>query len=317
MTPEELEIVGILDQLPRKTSSRTLIGLLGSPTLCSRVFDIFGEMEKNKAFLLMMSPKEAELKKAGAGTSSCPRRSLTIPDRTDTSKPPRTDNPAFKITPYSSPSSTPSVVQVNDEASQGGEKRKAVKDKSVSSSKKKKRKVSDGPLLAGPFDSTVHLADRLEYRLNPEEKKLFHGMTTGEAVDLAYELNVRANLCLAYAAGSAKSILAEELESARLDLTKAQKSNEDLTRRVEQLQKMVEEERKKASTTLTQARSTARQLQKVNEELKSDLENGVTQITNLTKERDALASTQTKLTAENKALVMKFATNGSKGSSKE
>ncbi|KOM55380.1 hypothetical protein LR48_Vigan10g127200 [Vigna angularis] len=190
---------------------------------------IFGEMEKNKAFLLMMSRKETELKKTGTGKSSRPRRSLAIPDRPDTSKPPRTVNPTFKITPYSSPSSTPSVVQVNDEASQDGEKRKVVKDKSVSWSKKKKRKVPDGPLLVGPFDSTVHLADCLEYRLNPEENKLFHGMTTGEAVDLAYELNVRANLCLAYAAGSAKSILAEELESARLDVAKAKKSNEDLT----------------------------------------------------------------------------------------
>ncbi|KOM26347.1 hypothetical protein LR48_Vigan252s005900 [Vigna angularis] len=273
MTPKELEIVGILDQLSRKTSSRALIELLDSPTLCSRVFDIFGEMEKNKAFLLMMSRKEAELKKTGVGTSSRPGRSLAIPDRPDTSKPPRTVNPTFKITPYSSPSTTPSVVQVNDEASQ-----------------------------ARPFDSTVHLADRLEYRLNPEEKKLFHRMTTGEAVDLAYELNVRANLCLAYAAGSAKSILAEELESTRLDSAKAQKSNEDLTRRIEKLQKMAEEERQKASATLTQARSTARQLQKVNEELKSDLEKGATQITDLTKERDAFAAAQIKLTAENKVV---------------
>ncbi|KOM58075.1 hypothetical protein LR48_Vigan11g110900 [Vigna angularis] len=184
MTPEELEIVSLIDQLPRKTSSRALIGLSGSNSLCSRVF-----------------------------------------------------------APYSSPSSTPSTVQVEDEASlQGGEKRKVVKDKSVSSGKKKRRKVPEGPLLAGSFDSTVDLADRLEYRLNPEEKKLFHGMTIGEVVDLAYELNVRSNLCLAYAVGSAKSIIAEEFEAALLELEKAKKSNENLTRRVEEIQKMAEDE---------------------------------------------------------------------------
>ncbi|KOM57885.1 hypothetical protein LR48_Vigan11g091800 [Vigna angularis] len=205
MTPEEFEIVGLIDQLPRKTSSRALIGLLDSHSLY-----IFKEMEKNKAFLLMMSRREAELKKSGAGTSSRPARSLTIPNRPDPAKAPRTVNPAFKIAPYSSPSTTPSAVQVEDEVSlQGREKRKAIKDKSISSSKKIKRKVSAGPLPAGPFDSTVHLVDRLEYRLDPEEKKLFHGMTTGEAVDLAYELNVRANLCLAYAADSAKSIIGD------------------------------------------------------------------------------------------------------------
>ncbi|KOM41327.1 hypothetical protein LR48_Vigan04g152500 [Vigna angularis] len=259
MTPEELEIVSLLDQLPRKTSSRAPIGLLSSNSLCSRVFD--------------------------------------------TSKAPRSVNPAFKIAPYSSPPTTPSTVQVEDEVSlQRGGKRKVVKDKSVCSSKKKKRKVPEGPLMAGPFDSTVHLADRLEYRLDPEENKLLHGMTTGEVVDLAYELNVRSNLCLAYAAGSAKSIIAEELEVARLDLEKAKKSNEDLTRRVEELQKMAEDERQKASVILAKARNAARQLQKVNDDLKSDLQKSAIQITDLTRERDALAATQAKMTVENKAL---------------
>lgn len=78
------------------------------------------------------------------------------------------------------------------------------------------------------------MADRLEYLLDPEEK-LFHGMTIDEVVDLTYELNVRSNLCLAYAAGSAKSIIVEELEAAQLDLEKVQKSNEDLSCRVEEL----------------------------------------------------------------------------------
>ncbi|BAT78828.1 hypothetical protein VIGAN_02156800 [Vigna angularis var. angularis] len=232
-----------------------------------------------------------------------PARLIAIPARPDTSKAPRSVNPAFKIAPYSSPPTTPSTVQVEDEVSlQRGGKRKVVKDKSVCSSKKKKRKVPEGPLMAGPFDSTVHLADRLEYRLDPEENKLLHGMTTGEVVDLAYELNVRSNLCLAYAAGSAKSIIAEELEVARLDLEKAKKSNEDLTRRVEELQKMAEDERQKASVILAKARNAARQLQKVNDDLKSDLQKSAIQITDLTRERDALAATQAKMTVENKAL---------------
>lgn len=38
MTLDELDAVGQLNQLPRKTSSRTLIGFLGSNTLCTKVF---------------------------------------------------------------------------------------------------------------------------------------------------------------------------------------------------------------------------------------------------------------------------------------
>lgn len=148
-----------------------------------------------------------------------------------------------------------------------GEKRKATKGKSVSSDKKKRR-THKGPLLAGPFDHSVNLADRLEYRLNSAEKKLFQGMIIGEVVNMAYELNVRANLCLAYATGSTNSIIAEEMELARLDLEKAQKSNEELNLHIEELQKVAEEEWQKYSATLAKVRSVGRQLQQANEEMK-------------------------------------------------
>lgn len=70
----------------------------------------------------------------------------------------------------------------------------------------------------------------LEYNLDPGEKKPFKGMTTTEALDMAYELNVRSNLCMAFAAGSAKSLIAEELEIATQDLENSQKGNKDLAR---------------------------------------------------------------------------------------
>ncbi|KOM58199.1 hypothetical protein LR48_Vigan11g123300 [Vigna angularis] len=38
LTPDELDAVSQLDQLPQKTSSWMLIGFLGSHTLCTKVF---------------------------------------------------------------------------------------------------------------------------------------------------------------------------------------------------------------------------------------------------------------------------------------
>lgn len=123
-------------------------------------------MEKNKAFVLMMSWKQAKLKKVGGGTISAPVPSIVKSTRSDAVKvPSRSVNPALNIAPYSSsPSATPSVVPTRDEGSmQHGEKRKISKDKSVSS----KRRVPEGPLLAGPFDPSVHLTSRLEYNFAP------------------------------------------------------------------------------------------------------------------------------------------------------
>lgn len=211
-------------------------------------------------------------------------------------------NPAIKIAPYSSPFATPFVVQVQDEASlQRGEKRKIPKDKFMSSSKKK-RKIPEGPSLAGSFDLNVHLADRLEYHLAPEDKRLFHGMTTNDAMDMAYELNVQANLCLAYAAGFTNSIIVEELEAARLELEKAKKSNEELSLRFEKLQKTAEDKRQKASASLAKAQGISRQLQKANDDLKLASQNGAARIADLVKERDTLVAAQGKMISKNKAL---------------
>lgn len=50
----------------------------------------------------------------------------------------------------------------------------------------------------------VRIVERLRYNLGPEEKKPFKGMSTVEALDMAYELNVWSNICMTYAASFTK-----------------------------------------------------------------------------------------------------------------
>lgn len=40
-------------------------------------------------------------------------------------------------------------------------------------------------MITGPLDPNVHTADRLQYNLDPAEKKPFKGMTTIEDLDMA------------------------------------------------------------------------------------------------------------------------------------
>ncbi|WVZ24344.1 hypothetical protein V8G54_002888 [Vigna mungo] len=82
--------------------------------------------------------------------------------------------------------------------------------------RKSSKGIPEGPMITGPLDPNARIIDR---------------MTTIEPLDMAYKLNIRFNLCMAYAARSAKSFIAKELETARQDLEKSQKTNGDLTRR--------------------------------------------------------------------------------------
>ncbi|KOM37834.1 hypothetical protein LR48_Vigan03g121600 [Vigna angularis] len=50
---------------------------------------------------------------------------------------------------------------------------KASKEKFVSSNKRSKRKIPEGPLLTGPLDLNVCVVERLQYHLELEEKKPF------------------------------------------------------------------------------------------------------------------------------------------------
>lgn len=73
---------------------------------------------------------------------------------------------------------------------------------------------------------------------------------------MTYEFNVRANLCLSFSVGLANAMVADELESARLELEKLQKSNDELIGRVTELQKTAEDKRQKHSDLVAKVRGT-------------------------------------------------------------
>lgn len=199
-------------------------------------------MEKHQAFLRMMAHKK-DLGKVGEGTSSS---SKTTPHLA----PSCNVNAALKI----SDSQTPyAVVKPADPDSSKSEiKRKIAQDKGPSS--QKKRKIS-GPLLFDPLDPNVHVADRLQYNLTPEERKPFKEMSLSESLNMAYELIARASVCMNYFAGTTKPLLVAELEVARKDLETAKKENAKLSCHLEEVEKTTEDDREKAATALTEAQN--------------------------------------------------------------
>lgn len=104
-------------------------------------------MEKHQAFLSMMAHWKEELKKAGQGISS---------PKGDASTGPLSQvNPSLK-TSAKQPTTTVGIGIILEIAPPGsGSKRKASRKKSVSSNKKSKKKVVEGPFCSGPFDTKV------------------------------------------------------------------------------------------------------------------------------------------------------------------
>ncbi|BAU01527.1 hypothetical protein VIGAN_11078000 [Vigna angularis var. angularis] len=290
MTPAELDIICQIDQLPSRTSSRQLIGLLGSDTLRARVFDIFGGMEKHQAFMRMMARKK-NLEKSGEGTSS---PSWIVAHKTPT----QSMNPALQISDTEKPLSAP-VKASSVNAPANDSKKKLPRDKGTPMNKK--RKIT-GPVLFGPLDPLIHVAERLQYNPTPEEKIPFKRMSPGEASDMAYELIARASVCMNYAAGSTKSLLTEELDTVRQDLEASQKKNAELTRHLEEIMKIAEDNRAKVASALTQAQDDLRQLKRTSDDLKLDFQKATSQNQALMKERDALVAVRDKLTTENLSL---------------
>lgn len=105
-----------------------------------------------------------------------------------------------------------------------------------------------------------------------------------------------------YAIGSAKSLMADELETTRKDLEVAQKENIDLSRRLNEALQAAKEDQEKATTSLNQARNTNRQLKQANDDLKLGLQKAFAQYKDLVKERDSLVANRKKLAAENEYL---------------
>ncbi|KOM29349.1 hypothetical protein LR48_Vigan647s001000 [Vigna angularis] len=225
--------------------------------------DIFGGMEKHQAFLHMMSRKK-DLEKSGEGTSSSKMVTHKSPSThaTTTLKASDSEKPSFAST------KPPSTNAPRDDS-----KKKIPRDKPVPSNKK--RKIT-GPLLSGPLDP--------------------------HALNMAYELTARANICMNYAAGSTKSLLAEELDTVRQELESSKKANVELSLRLEDALKVAEDGRVKATTALTQAQDDLRKLRRSNDDLKLELQQSASQYQALVKEKDALLSDRDKLAAENLSL---------------
>lgn len=113
-------------------------------------------------------------------------------------------------------------------------------------------------------------------------------MIVGEAWDMAYELNVWSNICMAYVAGTTKSLMAKELETVWKDLEASLKANEDLTLHLIEALKKAEDDQEKAAAALTKAQNDGRFLQRSNDDLRLDLQRATRTNKDLVKEREAL-----------------------------
>ncbi|KAG2389660.1 uncharacterized protein HKW66_Vig0177330 [Vigna angularis] len=113
-------------------------------------------------------------------------------------------------------------------------------------------------------------------------------MTKEEASDMAYELAARSNVCIAYVASRRKVAASVELQALQEKLDATIKSNEELTLRVAEVEKVPVDEKTKAKTLLAEARTIARQLQQSNNGLKLDLQRSVEKNKELVIERESL-----------------------------
>ncbi|KOM34366.1 hypothetical protein LR48_Vigan02g051600 [Vigna angularis] len=174
MTPEELDLISQLSQLPRKSSSRVLISFLNNKNLHSNVFDYLTEMDpaKSSTFAHLFAQRGGEIRKTVEGSSS--RTSTTV---------------AILVTSLPiQKTQLPPLVKKG--------KRKAARESSVSS-KRSKRALPDGPPLSRPLSSNSWVTKRIHFDLFAEEKDLVKGMTEDESSNMALELVVRSTMCLA------------------------------------------------------------------------------------------------------------------------
>ncbi|XP_052729451.1 uncharacterized protein LOC128195545 isoform X2 [Vigna angularis] len=155
MTRIELEVVSQLDQLPRRTSSRTLIGYLGSNALY-----FFGAMEKGKVFFTDDGSTKRRVSEDRRRyllryrSSSAPKVHHSFLHRQRCSA----DSPGastFFHPSYFSPCSRGCPRK-------SGGKRKSSRERSIYSHKRRKRKIPEGPLIVGPLDLNVRIVEHLQ-----------------------------------------------------------------------------------------------------------------------------------------------------------
>lgn len=165
-----------------------------------------------------------------------------------------------------------------------------------------KRQKVMGPLLIGPLDPQVHVADCLQFNLTPEERVPFKGMTPSESLNMAYELIARASVCLNYAAGTTKPLLVAELETATHSLNQLKKENATLTARIEELTKPAEDDRVKAKNALDASQKEVTSLQLSVDTLQSDLQKAMSLNDELLKDKNAALAERDDLLKEKSAL---------------
>ncbi|KOM45688.1 hypothetical protein LR48_Vigan06g099400 [Vigna angularis] len=282
MTPEDLDLINQLCQLPPNSSCGVLIGFLGNKDLPSNVFD--GSI-KEQHLRPSIHSKGGDVRKPGGSSFHAPT-TVVVPA---TSLPVQKAPPPLPPVGISSPKST-----------------RLHTDQAPQRSPSRRRRTNERPfgkLLLSP--NTPRLPDRppLSRLLSPNS-----GMTEEEAFNMAMELVARSTMCLAYAAHKRASA-STKLQALQEKFDAAFKSNQDLTLRLAETERMAEEDKKKASTLLAEARATQRRMQQSLDDAKLDLQKATTSNTKLTVERDALLAERdslqdrvTRLEADNKLL---------------
>ncbi|KOM26287.1 hypothetical protein LR48_Vigan247s000500 [Vigna angularis] len=279
MTPEDLDLINQLCQLPLKSSCLALIGFLGNKDLPSNVFDYLSKMDPSKSstFARLFAQTGGYIRNPGGSSSRAPTTAVV----------PATSLPVQKALP------PPPAVEVPSPNSPHRPADKAPQSESIP-----KKSLSPNSWVA----------KRIHFDLFAEEKALFSGMTEEEASDMAMELAARLTMCLAYAAQK-RGLASTKLQALQEKFDVVVKSNQDLTLRLAKTERMAEEDKKKASTLYAEARATQRRMQRSLDDAKLDFQKATTSSTKLTTERDGLLAERdslqdrvTKLEADNKLL---------------
>ncbi|KOM57469.1 hypothetical protein LR48_Vigan11g050200 [Vigna angularis] len=293
MAPEDLDLINQLCQLPPKSSCRVLISFLGNKNLSSHVFDYLSKMDpsKNSTFARLFAQRGGDVRKPGGSSSHAPstvaKPVTPRPVQHASIPPPSVETVANQAPPPKSPPKKKG-------------KRMAAQETSAES-KHAKRSLPDGPPLPGLLSSDLWVAKRLHFDLFTEEKALVSGMTEEEASNMALELTARLAMCQTYVAQK-KAFASVELQALQARFESTFKANQDLTLQLAEAEWMAEEDKKKASTLLAEARATQRRMQRSLDDVKLDLQKATSSNATLTAERDSLRGQVTKLEAEVKLL---------------
>ncbi|XP_022642122.1 uncharacterized protein LOC111242562 [Vigna radiata var. radiata] len=224
-------------------------------------------MEKHQAFARALARKNQR-----SGHVTIPSSSTAIP--TSFAPPP----------PLSASKTDDSKPIVISSAPKTKGRKRSAQEKTPSPTK---RKRNSDALLTGPLDPNIHVSDRLEFNLTPEEREPFKKLTPSKASDMAYELLSRAGICLNYDVGTTKPLLVSELEISNKKLEKPQEDVALLTEGLEKANKKAEDDRAKAAASLLKSQNEVKRLQQSVDSLSLSLQQSSNQIKQLTSKKAA------------------------------